>query len=405
MIAAGLMRRGTVERCDGKVPGRVRCLLFLSGALAVLSACQSELEPADTEGPNFFSASDDVLRLAPDPALVVGLDEALPFDRVRSAVFVHDGVAIADNGSSEVLILDGAGKLVVRQGRQGSGPGEYRNLQGVARYGTGLVTWDTFHLRLARLDSSGRYTGGSTTPIPIPPWHYPTMVGAFGNGVLLRADPLGFMGDGPVGPMEVRQDVHFVIADASTGEVTFRTSLPGQEQWAARIDRSHGGPPVSFGRTVASAVTESGIYLADTDSLAFTRYDEAGNSVRFAFEHQRVDAVEEWETIVKDTLRARARSDFSLDLLNGLPARSTLPAFSEMIGGADGHLWVREYPDPLQDEVVWLALDEDFKLQKRIVIPAALRVVDLAEDRVLVLGKGAWGEDVIEVYMITRGNP
>ena len=63
-----------------------------------------------------------------------------------------------------------------------------------------------------------------------------------------------------------------------------------------------------------------------------------------------------------------------------------------MKGGADGLLWIREYPDPLQDQVVWVGFSEAWERKKRIAMPASLHVRDISEDRVLVLARGAHDE-------------
>ena len=76
-----------------------------------------------------------------------------------------------------------------------------------------------------------------------------------------------------------------------------------------------------------------------------------------------------------------------------------------MKGGADGLLWIREYPDPFQDQVVWVGFSEAWERKKRIAMPASLSVLDIldiSEDRVLVRAKGAHDETLIEVYPIER---
>ena len=146
----------------------------------------------------------------------------------------------------------------------------------------------------------------------------------------------------------------------------------------------HGVRSVIFGRTAVSAVTDRYAYLADTDSITITRYDEAGTAVEVvSFEQPQESAEADWVRFVSDTLRAN-ESGFGLRLLEDLPARPTLPAFSAMKGGADGLLWIREYPDPLQDQVVWVGFDDEWERKKRITMPANLHVLDISEDRVLV---------------------
>ena len=395
--------------------------------LVLFAACLDESSDPGATGRaavvDLFSAwpGDESLRTAAEPSLVVGSDESLPLGRVSGAVFFGDGIAIADAMSYEVLILDAAGQLLSRQGRHGEGPGDYISLAGIARHADGLITWDAYHFRVTRLDASGRYVG--ETKLRTRGYKRIEMVGAFGNSVLHDIRHSGFPGSGAVEPMEIRLPVAYEIARLSDGEVVFEGTRPGREEWAAResfgVDGyTHGGEPVIFGRTAVSAVTDRYAYLATTDSITITRYDEAGTAVEVSFEQPRESAEAAWVRFLSDSTRAHLESrgpgqmvidgrnfmevmtEFRLRLLEDLPARPTLPAFSAMKGGADGLLWIREYPNPLQDQVVWVGFNEAWERKKRITMPANLHVLDISEDRVLVKAKGAHDETLIEVYRI-----
>ncbi len=406
-----------------------RTLLAVS-CLVLCAACQGEPSDPGAAGreavADLFSPwpGDESFRIAAEPSLVVGLDESLPLGRVSGAVFFADGIAIADGQAYEVLILDAAGRLLARHGRNGEGPGEYKNLAGIARHADGLITWDAYHFRVTRLDASGRYVG--ETKLRTRGYVRIEMAGAIGNSVLHEIWQSGFPGVGDAGPMEIRLPVAYEIARLSDAEVVFQDTLPGEEKWGARESDGtggyvHGGPPVIFGRTAVSAVTDRYAYLATTDSIAITRYDEAGTAVEVSFEQPRARAEEAWVRFVTDTMRARLESrgpgqlviagrnfletmtEFRLRLLEDLPARPTLPAFSAMKGGADGLLWIREYPDPFQDQVAWVGFNEAWERKKRIAMPASLRIMDIldiSEDQVLVRAKGAFDETLIEVYPI-----
>ena len=168
---------------------------------------------------------DESLRIAAEPDVVVGLDESLPLDSYIQAVFFRDRIVIA-RMSREILILDGAGGLLSRHGRRGKGPGE--------------------------------------------------------NSVLFKTSVPGFRGDGAVGPMEIRQPAGYGTARLSDGAVVFEGTRPGVEDWAAReVDGdgglTRGGLELIFGRTAVSAASDRYAYLATTDSMTVTRYDEAGD--------------------------------------------------------------------------------------------------------------------------------
>ena len=421
---------GALRRPLSKAVLAVSCLVLFAGCLDDAS------DPGATDGAavaDLFSArhGDESFRIAGEPSLVVGLDESLPLGSVSGAVFFSDGIAIADVQSHEVLILDAAGRLLSRQGRNGEGPGEYKHLAGIARHADGLVTWDAYHFRVTLLDASGEYVGETTvnpTAMSVSSTPILMMVGAFGNSVLLESSELGFPGAEAARPMEIRLPVEYEIVRLSDGEVVFEGTRPGEEKWAAReVDadggRRHGGLPVIFGRTAVAAVTDRYAYLATTDSIGITRYDEAGTAEEVPLEQPRKSAEAAWVRFVRDTTRAHLKSigpgklslggrnflltmaEFRLRLLDDLPARPTLPAFSAMKGGADGLLWIREYPDPLQDEVVWVGFSEAWERKKRIAMPASLSgldILDFSEDRVLFRAKGAHDEALIKAYPIER---
>ena len=406
--------------------------LFAVSCLVFCAACVDEPSDPGATGRaaavDLFSPwpGDESFQIASEPSLVVGLDESLPLGWVSGAVFFGDGIAIADAMAYEVLILDAAGRLLARHGRHGEGPGEYKYLAGIARHADGLITWDANHFRVTRLDASGRYVG--ETKLRTRGYVRIEMVGAIGNSVMHEIWQTGFLGVGEVGPMEIRLPVAYEIARLSDGEVVFEDTRPGEEKWAARESDGaggyvDGGPPVIFGRTAVSAVTDRYAYLATTDSIAITRYDEAGTAVEVSFEQPRESAEEAWVRLVRDTTRLHLENrgpgqiviggrnfvevitEFRLRLLEDLPARPTLPAFSAMKGGADGLLWIREYPDPFQDQVAWVGFNEAWERKKRIAMPASLRILDIldiSEDRVLVRAKGAFDETLIEVYPIER---
>ncbi len=385
--------------------------LLAVSCLVLCAACLDE--PSDPEATgraeavDLFSEwpGDESFRIAAEPSLVVGSDESLPLGRVSGAVFFGDGIAIADRMSYEVLILDAAGRLLSRHGRKGEGPGDYMNLAAIARHADGLVTSDaSFLMRATRLDGSGRYIGD--TKLGPVGYQMSRIVGAFGNSVLLEISEMGWRGRLPAGPMEIRRPVTYRIVRLSDGEIVFEGTRPGEEQWALREVNDAGNSasswePVIFGRTAVSAVTDRYAYLADTDSITITRYDEAGTPVEVvSLEQPRESAEADWVRFVSDTLRA---NEFRSErLLEDLPARPTLPAFSAMMGGADGLLWIREYPDPFQDQVVWVGFSEAWERKKRITMPVRLNVLDISEDRVLVQAKGAHDETLIEVYAIER---
>lgn len=361
---------------------------------------------------DIFTPVGEPLRLSEAPTVVAGLDDAVPLHRVGGGVLLPDGVAIT-NGN-EILIFDGAGVLVARQGQTGQGPGDYKSLQGLDRYRSGLLAWDIGLLRFTLLDANGEYAGHTKEIAPRRSdgsLMFPTLVGAFGSRVLFQYETLGLPGEGVREPHRVRLEDWLEIYDVESGDLVLETSWAGKEQWAARTeDGPHGGLPVVFGRRAMAAVANGRAYIADTDSLTVTELDENGETRTISLPHRPVRAKPGWVSIVKDSIRARIRAmppiaDFRLMLLEGLPARATLPSFAALKGGSDGHVWVQAYPAPDQDHVTWVALDDTWNPRLWVEMPVHVRVMDLAEDRVLVRDRGPVGEEVVKVYSFRPRTP
>lgn len=378
------------------------------------SSADNEPDPSPAD---FFGSAEHSFRLSPEPLFTVGLDDALPLDRVYAAFLLGDHVVIPNSGSNEILIFDGEGELLHRQGRQGAGPGEYMSLLDLSRYRDGLVAWDAQLLRLSILDAEGGYLSSTSVQLRAGTTVSRRLVGAVGSNVLFHSSEDGYPGEGAVGPLEVRQDEEFAIVRPSDGRIISEITLPGQEQWVQRLERSkgatQGGPPIIFGRDAVAAVVGERAYLGTTDSLALAIYDEDGNvSSILSRKQSPVPAKPEWEHFVRDSLREATEArrprlkvqqslkEFRLRLLEDLPARSTLPSFSAIKGGADGRLWIREYGNPLQDMAVWIGLSESGERERRIEIPKAFNVQDISDSKVIVLAKGEFDEDIIEVYSL-----
>lgn len=206
---------------------------------------------------------------------MVGMDESLPLHVVSGAVFFRDGIAVANTGSMEVLILDGRGRLVARHGGRGLGPGEYTGLFGLARHRDGLVTLDTFLRRIDRLDAESGHVDG--VPLDLPAGMLTWLLGTVGDVALLKAMTGGFPGGEDALPQEIREEDMLGLVNVTDGRWLLRTTVPGRERWVQRKYGRHGGLDLVFGRRAVATVAGDRAYVATTDSLALHAYDEAAN--------------------------------------------------------------------------------------------------------------------------------
>lgn len=416
---------GHVER-----PVRLRAVvprLLVATGMLLGAACESEPEeaaaPQPTVPPEAFDASDEVLLPTEPPHLVLGPTDSLPLDG-RSGVLLEEGLAITNHGTQEVLLFDDAGALIARQGGEGYEPGAYINIAGIARHRDGFVVWDRFHLRLTHLDGAGRFVGETSVREDAPdPAGTGRLIGVTGDAALVSFHPSGYRGQSEE-PVRVRQEVSFRVADLETGAVAELPSLPGEELWAMRRGRAHGGIPVVFGRTILMATTGQAAYFADIENDWIVAREPNGDSSRIVLEMQNVRADPEWAEIVRDSIMRSIEGmtgdtmilndgsnfhsrmqDFKLALLEaGLPARSTLPRFSDMRGGADGRLWLREYPTPDADSVLWVGFGSTWSPEVRVRLPADLMVLDIEETRVLATTRAEGSEAVVVLSLSGAGS-
>jgi hypothetical protein len=404
----------------------IRIWLFRSAPLALIlwAACgmppeSPEASSAGDHAPDLFTPPGEPSRVSDTPLFVLGASDTLPLGRVDAAggaVLFQGGVAVANGRFNEVLVFDGSGRLVWRRGRTGQGPGEYISLAQVARFGDGLVTSDRYNLRFTRLDARGERV--SVTTVQPPPDGWVEMIGTFGSSLLLEVSRPGFEEEGVTEPEVLRSDVRYEIIRVSDGEIVWDTLVPGPERWSVQRGTMKAGKPVIFGRGPVAAVAHDRAYVGTTDSGTLARYDDSGRGELVSFGLPSVAAPEEWVRVVRDTLHEynegtperlgaetatiRRRVEVLRYLLRDLPARSTIPGFSGLIGGADGRLWIKQYVGPEADHEIWVAVGEGGDPEEWLEVPTDLQVLDLSEDRLLVRARGPFNEVLLEVYAIER---
>lgn len=376
-------------------------LLWLLFLLACTPDPESVSTPEAASNPNaLFVRAEPLLHPGVDPTLVLELEGNLLLPSAQKGTLLFGGgVALIHGQAREVRIVNEAGNMIARHD-------EYVSPAGLGRHGEELLTWDSYFLRVSRLDLEGRIVGevevreavaGLREGLGVP-------LGLDGNELVLA-----FLSpaerESPGEPTQLRLVANFAFVDLADGRLLRALTLPGQEQWSVRLGDAWTGIPVIFGRRVVAAAAYGGAWIADTDSLVFRMHRADGVARQVSFEHEPVPARPEWVEQVRDSIRewvedpdgpprfaALRRTLFEA----GVPARSTLPAFSDLLGGADGRLWIREFPLPGQDTVLWVGLDETLRPAVRMEVPIELEVLDIDHDRVLVRSRAS--ERIVQVH-------
>ncbi len=108
----------------------------------------------------------DVRHLVPEVVIAPGIDDTTLFTSVWE--FDVDDAGrfwVYDNGSNSIFQFAPDGALIRRIGREGAGPGEFRQDGGMVTLpGDGLAVWDSRNSRITELDSTGRFM--ASRPLP-----------------------------------------------------------------------------------------------------------------------------------------------------------------------------------------------------------------------------------------------
>ena len=414
-----------------------RCLIFSALVLAGFG-CRDASQETDRLDPGADSAISSTTDSA--GVAVVRISDLQDFDlpelsgrllystsaevglfQVAGAVFLPDSsLAIANTGSSQVLLLDQQGSLLERRGREGEGPGEYVSIAwiGVDADGT-LTVFDDRLRRITFLDKDGSVTGIrriEVTEALVP------LVG------LPSGEFLAVVETRPFRPLGLQRGPLFLVVVDEAGAVADTLG-----RWAGK--QRHVTPDrmivVGFAATALYAGRGPHAVLATTDSLDVTLYEASTPLTRIRGGHspRRVTSrdKEAWTELVLD-LYPEAVRPAQRRTLEQSTVRDTYPAFGALKVAADGAIWIGGYTGLDDVERNWTVLRRDGTPLGRLNLPvyrpellkvresgitgwapvemettipgASHELLDVAADRIAVLRTSALGEEFIEVYEI-----
>lgn len=341
--------------------------------------------------------------------------------RVTGAVFLTDSLlAVANAGSSQVLLLDQQGSLLERRGRQGEGPGEYVDIAwiGVDAEGT-LTVFDDRLRRITFLDAAGSATGVRRVEVT------EALVPLVG---LASGEFLAVVETRPFRPLGLQRGPLFLVLIDDAGAVVDTLGRWAGKQRHVTPDRMI---EVGFAATALYAGRGRHAAIATTDSLDVTLYESSTPLTRIRGGHspRRVTSGEKeaWTELVLD-LYPEAVRPAQRRTLEQSTVRDTYPAFGALKVAADGAIWIGGYADLDDAERNWTVLRRDGVPLGRLSLPvyrpellkvretgvsgwapvelettipsASHELLDVAADRIAVLRTSELGEEFVEVYAI-----
>ncbi|MDE0075345.1 MAG: 6-bladed beta-propeller [Gammaproteobacteria bacterium] len=350
--------------------------------------------------------------------------EGLDLVEVVGAVLLPDSsLVIADKASPNLTFLHPDGSLRARVGRAGEGPGEYTEISriGLTRDGS-LFAYDRALRRFTFLDREGGVIGVQRSGCTAATGEVVPLADVNGQGFI------GVLETRPDLPPGVQRGPLFLVACAGIEE-----SLDTLGEWAGK--ERHVAPnqwtAVGFGRSALYDGRGGRTVVGANDSLDLTLYEgsavrtrvRGGSSLRRVTPAER----EEWTSLYLEMFPEIVRADRRRRLEQS-EIRDAYPAFGSIKVDADGGMWIGDYAKLSDDRRLWTVLGEDgtpvasihlpvFRpdwLQIRegsitgralveweVTIPSPVHeLLDIADDRIVVLRKDELGREFVEVYEV-----
>jgi hypothetical protein len=394
--------------------GRSLGTLAVAGALT-LAGCAEQRQAGDP-----FSSSDSAgvtvveysappesaadLPIPAEPSLQLGVvegDSAQEFEFVAGATRLADGtIVIADAGASQIRAFGPSGELRWTAGREGEGPGEYRNIGWVRTHGDSLAVYDRALGRLTVLSLGGDRIR-TVTLRPAPGGLRPHVLAVRPDGSMVVRVQQTITPNIPPG---VHQPVGFVALYSASGELADSVVSVGGREWALtivdgrRLLASH-----VFGREGLAAASPEAIHIADSGrfevrSLAVEgmlrrvlRVAQAATPVTQA----DIDAYREFALGREPDESRHPRIRREID---AAPFPETHPLLRGLYTDRAGRLWLEEYRRPWKTQSRFYVFNADGTFAGRAQLPDGERLLEAGPGFALTRRVDELGVHYVRLY-------
>jgi hypothetical protein len=337
----------------------------------------------------------------------VGSDDEILY-RVSGGVVLGDGrIAILNGGTRELKYYSADGVLARRQGRDGEGPGEYRQPVGLwALLGDTVIVWDPRLLRATFVAPDA--TVVRETAILRRP-RATEVVGAFADGSFVvfqqrmaeEQESMDQQLQGYYSRFSASGDSLNAI-----GVFPWRrmiTTPPAEGGGGMQMVQS--GPPI-FDAVTEVAATASGLWVGTTKKDEILWINESGEierMIRWAGADRTVtDVVKEaYYDELRERLAANAPPGEGREPPRGRPFADILPSHAALVARNDGGLWMKEFPQPGSGPSNRWRISGPTGLPEGFIdLPPSADVLWASPDQVLLLEKDDVDVEYVRLYTL-----
>jgi len=319
-------------------------------------------------------------RLDPGPLLDLQVDGSLDahvFSRIRGMRWLPDGsIAIANTGTGEIRLFTPAGGFVASAGGEGDAPGEFAGMRLMELVGDSVLALDRDG-RVKVFGPGPEFARTMSLQPGVESLHYlddATLVAAVTAAVLEPETP------GIVRPR--RALLRFGIDGTLLDSIGW---IAGNETYS-----DHGtfvGTPL-FPRRSHVDTHDGRIYHGSADLMEVRELSSSGELLRILRIPDYPLELGEEDVRAEREARVAMAPDFARDGLEKVPAPATRPAFSDLLVGPTGAIWLRPFDGASEGgtPLDWQVLASDGTWLGGVTVPTNVRLWEIGMDEAL----GSW---------------
>ena len=354
--------------------------------------------------------------LSSEPAVEIGVFEGATeymFFQAREPKRLSDGRIVVANAGNELRYYDAEGVYLHTVGREGEGPGEFRQIVVMQRFaGDSIMAYDGAQRRASLFDAEGNFDRVVVMN--------PDAGRMFFMFRAVRLPDGSFLGEAPTftlpgaGATEIPERDSVVLIHASAeGSVidTLGTHPNMKRDIKTREFQGRSFPiPVTqpFTPMTMVAVHDDKVFVGTSDTYEIQVYALDGTLGRLIRkDHTPVKVTEEMQQSFRERLESALSGNPQaapfIELYDDIPYPETTPAYSQIRVDELGYLWVQQYPEDDDDPMVWSVFDPEGEFLGTVNMPPRFVVSQIGSDYVL----GMWTDDVevqyVRMYDLTKG--